>query len=51
MNKHELIEALKQLGRGRLDAAETIADMLMPEAKAPEAPVEVPSTVVEHPAP
>lgn len=34
MNKQELIEALKQLGRGRIDAAETIAELLMPEPKA-----------------
>ena len=30
--KQALIEALKQLGRGRVDAAEVIADLLMPEA-------------------
>jgi hypothetical protein len=29
--KQELIEALKQLGRGRIDAAEAIAELLMPE--------------------
>lgn len=29
--KQDLIEALKQLARGRLDAAETVADLLMPE--------------------
>ena len=29
--KQDLIEALKQLGRGRIDAAEVIADLLMPE--------------------
>lgn len=29
--KQELIEALKQLARGRVDAAETIADLLMPD--------------------
>ena len=33
MDKPELIEALKMLARGRLDAAETIAEMLMPEPK------------------
>ena len=43
MNKEKLIEALKMLARGRIDAAETIADMLMPETKTimvkvPEAP-------------
>lgn len=32
--KQDLIEALKQLGRGRIDAAEAIAEMLMPEPKA-----------------
>lgn len=38
MNKEQLIEALKQLGRGRLDAAETIAELLMPEKVAKPAP-------------
>ena len=33
MKKHELIEALKMLGRGRIDAAEIIAEILMPEPK------------------
>ena len=33
MKKDELIEALKMLGRGRVDAAETIAEILMPEPK------------------
>lgn len=31
MNKEQLTEALKMLARGRLDAAETIAEMLCPE--------------------
>lgn len=31
--KTELIEALKQLARGRVDAAETVADLLLPEPK------------------
>ena len=29
--KHDLIEALKRLGRGHVDAAETVADLLMPD--------------------
>lgn len=33
MKREELIEALKMLGRGRIDAAELIADLLMPEDK------------------
>ena len=40
MTKDELIEALKALGRGRIDAAEAIAEVLMPEAKTVQ--VEVP---------
>lgn len=31
--KQELIELLKQLARGRIDAAEAIADLLMPDDK------------------
>jgi hypothetical protein len=30
--KQALIEALKQLARGRIDAAQEVADLLMPEA-------------------
>ena len=33
MNKEQLTEALKMLARGRIDAAETIAEFLMPESK------------------
>jgi hypothetical protein len=29
--KQQLIEQLKNLGRGRIDAAEAIAELLMPE--------------------
>lgn len=44
--KTELVEALKQLARGRVDAAETVADLLLPDnVQSPEsvyavAPVE-----------
>ena len=31
--KDQLTELLKSLGRGRLDAAEQIAELLLPEAK------------------
>lgn len=31
--KQDLIDQLKRLGMGRLDAAEAIAELLMPEAK------------------
>jgi len=41
MTKEQLIEALKMLGRGRIDAAELIADHLMPAPKT--IAVEVPS--------
>lgn len=41
MNKEQLIEALKMLGRGRIDAAEAIAEHLMPTPKT--IAVEVPS--------
>ena len=41
MTKEQLIEALKMLGRGRIDAAEAIADHLMPTPKT--VMVEVPS--------
>ena len=33
MTKTELIEALQMLARGRIDAAEAIAELLMPEPK------------------
>lgn len=33
MKKEELIEALKMLARGRIDAAEAVADLLMPDDK------------------
>ena len=32
--KQDLIEALKRLARGHVDAAEAVADLLMPESKA-----------------
>ena len=41
MTKEELIEALKMLGRGRIDAAEAIAEHMMPTPKT--VVVEVPS--------
>ena len=46
--KEQLIEALKQLGRGRIDAAEVIAELLMPEkVKSPAEAyaVELPATL------
>lgn len=36
MNKTELIEALKRLALGRGDAAEAIADFLLPDAPEPD---------------
>jgi hypothetical protein len=39
MTKEELIESLRQLGRGRLDAADALAEHFMPESKVIEVPV------------
>jgi hypothetical protein len=39
MTKDELIESLRQLGRGRLDAADALAEHFMPESKVIEVPV------------
>jgi len=33
MTKEQLVEALKMLGRGRIDAAEALAEYMMPTPK------------------
>jgi hypothetical protein len=41
MTKDELIESLRQLGRGRLDVADLLAEHFMPESKVIEVPVPI----------